>query len=1065
MLTFRQGGTVNSGDKLPDFNGAFTLSGGQFIASSATSTFAANVTISNASLFVNNGGTVNFDSALAGILACGNTSFNFAIFTHSGNNAKTVGADCTLPLGNNPTVGTSTLADLTVNGTLTGTGRITGGLLNGNNFLTLNSTAQLNGFTELNAGAFATNSYNGNFSAYTFFAVNGQYIQTGGTISAPNNVDINNTFVLNSGATFNAPSGNSYFASSFTVNSGTTFNANGGTTYFDGTTGTLTCNNTAFQMVYFAHTSSKSVGAQCNLPLGANPSIPGGIDLSGTLTGTGTLTNAPNTVGVVFGFQSGSALAGFTGFHNRNLRVVGGTTDFSNFSFVTVGGSLTLLGGNLIAPPGLMKVGSSFAGNAGGGTFDGNGGTVEFTDNTTNGASVITCSGVNFSNVRFAHTTTPYTIATGCDLPLGNNPVLGGSASTTSVHGTLSGTGTLITPGIINVNFSALYNGFSDWQANKVVNLGAATFSLAALPTTTITSDLTLTAGTLTAPSGALSIGGNIVAADNSFIHNGGDVILSGTNQSISGNIGFYDLTKSAPQAAILTLASSNTVTIDNDLTLSGTIGNKLQIKASTAGTQSIIAVVGTASIDYVTVQDSNNTSPFPLTARNSVDHGNNINWDFAGIDISFPKSYQVIQRNGSNTANITVSGTYSGNPTSIEASWNGGLFEVIAAQPSGGKYSGTLANRSVGQGTLTVRFSGSSTTYDTRTFVGIGDVYVVAGQSNASGRGASPQPYTSATYKASLFGNNDVWQELADPTDSNTGAVDAVSTETATPGGSVWPLIATRLIQEQQVPVAFIPTAKGGTTIAQWQRNTSVSTLYGSLYRRVTAVGPVKAVLFWQGESDALNGTPSSTYKTSLQAFTNAIQSDFGVKTVVAQIGPYAGTTPENLAAIRQAQQQAWDEGGSVLTGPILADIPISDPVHYVSDSELQAAADRWWSAMRASLYSQTTPVIPIPQISISDGSQSTGAANNSIRRSSAQYSRADATSAVSPEQVSDQPASPTPEPTMAVDNKQEQTMPVTTKDQSEASDNKPSYVWYGIATVTLLFLAILAYILRRKV
>jgi len=71
-----------------------------------------------------------------------------------------------------------------------------------------------------------------------------------------------------------------------------------------------------------------------------------------------------------------------------------------------------------------------------------------------------------------------------------------------------------------------------------------------------------------------------------------------------------------------------------------------------------------------------------------------NIIQDISGsINITNPKSYQVIQRNNSNQADINISGTYTGLPTTIEASWNGGSYQVIDINPVGGVYSGTLAN------------------------------------------------------------------------------------------------------------------------------------------------------------------------------------------------------------------------------------------------------------------------------------------------------------------------------------------------------------------------------------
>ncbi len=117
-------------------------------------------------------------------------------------------------------------------------------------------------------------------------------------------------------------------------------------------------------------------------------------------------------------------------------------------------------------------------------------------------------------------------------------------------------------------------------------------------------------------------------------------------------------------------------------------------------------------------------------------------------ITITTPVAYQVFQRNANNHANITITGTYSGTLTAIEASWNGGSYTTIVASPAGGVFSGTLSNQTAGQGMLAVRFTNDTAASSSKSYVGIGDIFVIAGQSNASGRGGNNQSYSSATHQ-----------------------------------------------------------------------------------------------------------------------------------------------------------------------------------------------------------------------------------------------------------------------------------------------------------------------------
>ena len=326
-------------------------------------------------------------------------------------------------------------------------------------------------------------------------------------------------------------------------------------------------------------------------------------------------------------------------------------------------------------------------------------------------------------------------------------------------------------------------------------------------------------------------------------------------------------------------------------------------------------------------------------------------------LSINNISEYQVFQRNSSNQANILISGTYTGEPTAIEASFNQSPYVTIDSNPSNGTFSGTLPMVNSGQGTITIRYTNETGTTATVDNVGIGDVFVIAGQSNGSGRGNTLNSYTHATLKASLFGNDDVWKNLTDATDSNSGQVDPVSSD-GSASGSAWPIVATSILANTGVPVAFVPTTKGGSSISQWQPeadHTDASTLYGSMNRRINAVGGVVAgVLFFQGESDANQGTAQGTYETKLSTLINTIATDFpGTKTMIGQIGKnsYPGTN-----SIRAAQISTINSNANALLGPTMYDIDLADEggdnLHFKSDNDMAQFASRWYAAIDKRFY-----------------------------------------------------------------------------------------------------------------
>lgn len=329
---------------------------------------------------------------------------------------------------------------------------------------------------------------------------------------------------------------------------------------------------------------------------------------------------------------------------------------------------------------------------------------------------------------------------------------------------------------------------------------------------------------------------------------------------------------------------------------------------------------------------------------------------------------YQVVQRDASGNANILVQGLYVGNPASIQARWNGNpTWTTLTIDANGvGTFSGILANQFQGQGLLEVRFSDTVNITDTVQYVGIGDIFIIAGQSNASGRGTTLNTYTHERLKASLFGNDDLWKELIDKVDDDNGQIDSVSSD-AIAGGSPWPLVASRIMESQNVPVAFIPAAKGGTIMLQWRAAANPSeptTLYGSMNRRITAVGgEVKAILFFQGESDALFETSQAFYTTELNTFVNNIAANFpGLKTMIGQIGhsDLAGND-----AIRAAQIEVLSSNDNAILGPVTYDINLSDEdgdtLHFKSDPDMATYARRWYKAIDKAFYDGTNGYGPV--------------------------------------------------------------------------------------------------------
>lgn len=345
-----------------------------------------------------------------------------------------------------------------------------------------------------------------------------------------------------------------------------------------------------------------------------------------------------------------------------------------------------------------------------------------------------------------------------------------------------------------------------------------------------------------------------------------------------------------------------------------------------------------------------------------------------ASIAVTSPTDYRVYQRGADDRADVAIAGHYVGNPQTIQARWRSGAWTTIDATLTrrSGTFYGVLKNQSAGQGTLHVRFSNLTGLVDSVTYVGVGDIFVMAGQSNMVGHGISNHQYTPTTKRASLLGNDYRWKELRDPYDSGVGQVDTISKDGGVPMGSWVAWFADNHLREVGVPVAFIPCARAGSTIAQWSRSTSRSTLYGSMLNRAkTAGGRVKAVLWFQGENDS--NTTSDSYRASLNRLADNVASDLkDAPTIPAIIGsaPYAG---EHRAGARIGTIAAVEENDHLLMGPALYDVNLDDEggdgLHFTSDGDLSVVGKRFWAAVDDALYDGTDGVGPRLETATIDG------------------------------------------------------------------------------------------------
>lgn len=604
-LSHGAGTIVGTGQTLS--TSSYTLDAGTLTAPSVFNVSSTFNIVSGT--FNHNSGTVNFNGNAGATLSCNNVTFNLVSFTHT-SGTKTVSSTCSFPLGNNPTLATGTgSTGVTNNGVLSGSGTLTTGVFN------FNTGSSLTGFSGISAGStFTVAGGTANFGSYTSFFATGlsggaPVVISSGTLTLPDGADLNSTLTI-SGGTFNAPSGTLFLAGALTVSGTPTFNHNNGIFNLDGAGGTqiLSCNNITFNLVVFSATGGgKTINNNCNIPVGNNPIIGTsgagslGINLAGTITGTGTLTHLPSAGGG-FVFNAGATLSGFTGFiGNRGSTVQGATLNLSGVNYassitltsgsIAIGDNssigLTISGGTFTAPTGNMNLSLL---TATGGTFNNNGGTITLTGL----ASAYSCNNIVFNLIVISATGTK--TYTNCTLPLGNNPSVvhnqvlnnssftgtgtltlldmfgGGKSVTMNAGSNISGFSDLVGQPQFQFTVSGAtldFSGMTSFTLNNIMTVSSG--SIIMPPTADLNSSLVISGGTFTAPSGTLNLAGALtISGAPTFNHNNGNIIIDGTTSVVlsCNNVTFNTVTFSHSGGSLRTVNSNCNLPIGNNPTI-----------------------------------------------------------------------------------------------------------------------------------------------------------------------------------------------------------------------------------------------------------------------------------------------------------------------------------------------------------------------------------------------------------------------------------------------------------------------------------------------------------------
>jgi hypothetical protein len=246
------------------------------------------------------------------------------------------------------------------------------------------------------------------------------------------------------------------------------------------------------------------------------------------------------------------------------------------------------------------------------------------------------------------------------------------------------------------------------------------------------------------------------------------------------------------------------------------------------------------------------------------------------------------------------------------------------------------------------------------------GDVFVIQGQSNAAavmynGSASGYQSdyirvYSGGNISSSGLLSNDSWYY---------GQGDGNENSSGNTGQ--WGLVlAKKLVDEFNVPIAIFNAAHGGQPIGFFQAPTdyssSTNSNYGRLYYRLNKTGlknAVRGILWSQGEADSFNnGLSTNQYKEAFISLKNSWETDFINLSniyVFQTRDCNCGTSSNGRLQIKEAQRLLALENEDIFIMPTAGITSHSDYCHFPFVNGYESFANRIYKPLTRDLYEYT--------------------------------------------------------------------------------------------------------------
>lgn len=286
----------------------------------------------------------------------------------------------------------------------------------------------------------------------------------------------------------------------------------------------------------------------------------------------------------------------------------------------------------------------------------------------------------------------------------------------------------------------------------------------------------------------------------------------------------------------------------------------------------------------------------------------------------------------------VVVAGVYREDDNTMVVPWqtcerSGDDWRIDLTIPEGGLYRVEARLAACEQKPTNNRYDWSSLVAISK-HVGVGDIFIMAGQSNMSGYGRDPA-YDPPQIGVHLFDNSGDWDIASHPLSSVPDS--AYENNDDCSGVSPGLAFGKMMFRRLGVPIGLVSAARGGSSLEWWNPAEEEPYLFDALKRKINKIGKFRGMIWYQGCNETVEQEESDTYLEKFKQAVSLWREEFGyfpIATCQLNRHSWKGEDRERRwGLVREAQRQAALQIPDCYIVPTI-DMATVDGIHNSSSS-----------------------------------------------------------------------------------------------------------------------------------